>query len=183
MITGYVKQRVMEYAMELFNVVPKRDVVTWNAIISGYVLSGVHRKALEMYEEMTGSGKRPDEDWLLLDIWRKSISFFEEMKKMKFRPDEITFMGVLIASSHTGKVDEYNVQPNIKHCGCMVDLFGCAGLLDEAFKFIYSMEIEHNTIIWRILLAACRIRGNVELGRIANEQLLKLRQDESGDYV
>ncbi|KAL0332090.1 UNVERIFIED_CONTAM: Pentatricopeptide repeat-containing protein [Sesamum calycinum] len=116
------------------------------------------------------------------------------MRKRKLRPDEITFVGVLIACSHAGKVDEgrayfnlmkdvYNIQPNLKHYGCMVDLFGRAGLLNEAFEFIDTMEFEPNAIIWRTLLGACRIHCNVELGRRANEQLLKLRRDESGDYV
>lgn len=79
--------------------------------------------------------------------------------------------------------DGYNIEPNIRHYGCMVDMLGRAGLLDEAFKFIDSMVIEPNAIIWRTLLGACRIHGNVELGRRANVRLLKIRQDESGDYV
>jgi hypothetical protein len=45
------------------------------------------------------------------------------------------------------------------------------------------MEIEPNAIVWRTLLGACRIHGNVELGRRANEQLLEMRRDQSGDYV
>lgn len=255
--------------MELFNLVPKRDVVTWNAMISGYVLKGEHRKALEMYEEMRNAGECPDEVTMLsllsacanlgaldtgekihcsisemgegvlsiflgnalIDMYakcgnikkalavfhcmiekdatswnsiivglafsgymEKAISLFEDMRKRKLRPDEITFVGVLIACSHAGKVDEgrayfklmkhvYNIQPNLKHYGCMVDLFGRAGLLNEAFEFIDTMEFEPNAIIWRTILGACRIHCNVELGRRANEQLLKLRRDESGDYV
>ncbi|KAL2499922.1 Pentatricopeptide repeat-containing protein [Abeliophyllum distichum] len=167
LIDMYAKCGRTDKALDVFHCMREKDVSSWNSIIVGLAFTG--------YME-------------------KSISFFEEMKKMKFRPDEITFMGVLIACSHAGKVDEgrayfnmmrdeYNIQPNIKHCGCMVDLLGRAGLLDEAFKFIDTMDIELNAIIWRTLLGACRIHGNVELGRIANEQLLKLRQDESGDYV
>ncbi|BBH00297.1 Tetratricopeptide repeat-like superfamily protein [Prunus dulcis] len=45
------------------------------------------------------------------------------------------------------------------------------------------MEIEPNAIVWRTLLGACRVHGNVELGRRANERLLEMRRDESGDFV
>ncbi|CAA2956700.1 Hypothetical predicted protein [Olea europaea subsp. europaea] len=65
----------------------------------------------------------------------------------------------------------------------MVDLFGHAGLLDEVVKLMESIEIELNAIIWRTLPSACKMHANVKLGRTANEQLLKLRQDESGDYM
>lgn len=259
----------MECARELFDVVPKRDVVTWNAMISGYVESGEHKKALEMYKEMRSTGESPDEVTMLsllsactnlgaldvgkkihssisemgdgvlsvflgnslidmyakcgsmdkaLDVFQctrdrdvsswnsiivglaftgymdKSISLFEEMRKTKFEPDEITFIGVLIACSHAGRIDDgrayfnmmkdvYHIQPNVKHYGCMVDLLGRVGLLNEAFEFINTMEIEPNGIIWRTLLGACRIHGNVELGKHANAQLLRLGKDESGDYV
>ena len=79
--------------------------------------------------------------------------------------------------------NEYNIEPNIKHCGCMVDLLGRAGRLNEAFEFMDSMEIEPNAIVWRTLLGACIVHGNVELARRANEQLLEMRRDQSGDYV
>ncbi|KAI3835523.1 hypothetical protein MKW92_037824 [Papaver armeniacum] len=62
-------------------------------------------------------------------------------------------------------------------------MLGRAGLLEEAFEFSESMEIVRNPIIWRTLLGACRIHGNAELGKRANEQLLALRHDQSGGYV
>ncbi|KAM7516764.1 hypothetical protein LguiA_006347 [Lonicera macranthoides] len=74
------------------------------------------------------------------------------------------------------------MEANKRHYGCMVDMLGRAGLLLEAFHFVDTMEIEPNSIIWRMLLGACRIHGNMELGKHANEQLLKLRHNESGDY-
>ena len=116
------------------------------------------------------------------------------MTRSEIRPDEITFVGVFVACSHAGKVEEgrgyfnlmrseYRIKPNVKHYGCMVDILGRAGLLDEAFGVIETMEVEPNAVVWRALLGACRIHGNVELGRCANEQLLRMRGNESGDYV
>ncbi|CAN8299943.1 unnamed protein product [Cochlearia groenlandica] len=68
---------------------------------------------------------------------------FEEMQKLKVWPNEVTFIGVILACSHSGRVDvgrqyfslmkdTYNIEPNIKHYGCMVDMLGRAGLLEEA---------------------------------------------------
>lgn len=167
LIDMYAKCGSIERALRVFQGMRDRDVSTWNSIIGGLAFHG-HAE--------------------------ESIKMFMKMRRLKIRPTEITFVGVLVACSHAGKVEEgwgyfilmrneYGIEPNIRHFGCMVDLLGRAGRLNEAFEFIDSMEIEPNGIIWRALLGACRIHGNVELARRANERLLKMRKDHSGDYV
>lgn len=167
LIDMYAKCGSIEKALKVFHGMREKDVSSWNSIIGGLAFHG-HSK--------------------------ESICLFKEMMRIKIRPNAITFVGVLVACSHAGKVEEgrgyfklmmneYNIEPNIRHYGCMVDMLGRAGLLNEAFEFIDTMEMEPNGIIWRTLLGACRVHGNVELGRCASEQLLKLRRDESGDYV
>ncbi|XP_010550036.1 PREDICTED: pentatricopeptide repeat-containing protein At5g15300 [Tarenaya hassleriana] len=167
LIDMYAKCGSIERAMEVFRGMKDRDLSTWNSLVVGLAL---HGHAVE------------------------TIDMFNEMQSSKIRPNEVTFIGVLVACSHAGRVDEghryfslmrdvYNIQPNIKHYGCMVDMLGRAGLLNEAFEFAESMDIEPNATIWRTLLGACRIHGNVELGKQANENLLRMRSDESGDYV
>ncbi|CDY11719.1 BnaC06g13270D [Brassica napus] len=250
----------------------KKDVVTWNAMISGYVSCGFPKEALSIFKEMRDAGEHPDvvtvlsllsacadlgdsetgkrihlyvletasvsrsmyigtPVWnALIDMYAKcgsidsaiqvfrgmkerdlsswntlivglalhhaegSIEMFEEMQRLRVWPNEVTFIGVILACSHSGRVNEgrqyfrlmkdvYKIEPNIKHYGCMVDMLGRAGLLEEAFMFVESMEIEPNAIVWRTLLGACRIYGNVELGKYANEKLLSMRKGESGDYM
>lgn len=167
LIDMYAKCGSIERAIEVFLGMRDKDVSTWSTLIGGLAFHG---------------------------FAEESIALFREMRRLKVRPTEITFVGVLVACSHAGKVeegkkyfklmkDEYNIEPNIRHYGCMVDLLGRAGLLNEAFEFIDNMDIEPNAIIWRTLLGACRVHGNVELGRLANERLLNMRKDESGDYV
>lgn len=166
-IDMYAKCGSIRKAVEVFRGMKEKDTSTWNSIIGGLAFHG-HAK--------------------------ESIELFEEMRRERFSPDEITFVGVLVGCSHGGMVEEgrqyfhlmtneYGLQPNIKHYGCMVDILGRAGLLDEAFRFVETMEIEPNAIIWRTLLGACRVHGNVELGEQANKHLLRIRPDQSGDYV
>ncbi|KAL4581782.1 hypothetical protein LXL04_006310 [Taraxacum kok-saghyz] len=167
LIDMYAKCGQIKKALNIFNNMKEKVVTTWNSIIGGLAFHGHSSNA---------------------------INIFEKMRKLKITPNDITFVGVLVACSHAGKVQEgkkyfhlmkksYNINPNIKHYGCMVDILGRAGLLNEAFEFVKRMEIEPNDIIWRTLLGACRVHNNVELGKIANAELLKLRCGESGDYV
>ncbi|KAB2613787.1 pentatricopeptide repeat-containing protein [Pyrus ussuriensis x Pyrus communis] len=166
-IDMYSKCGSIERALEVFRRMRDKDVSSWNSVIGGLAFHG-HSE--------------------------ESVNLFKEMRRLKVRPNEITFVGVLVACSHAGKVEEgrgyfnlmrivYRIEPNIKHYGCMVDLLGRAGILNEAFEFIEKMEIAPNAIVWRTLLGACRVHGNVELGRRANERLLEMRRDESGDFV
>lgn len=54
--------------------------------------------------------------------------------------------------------------------GCMVDLLGRAGQLDEAEQFINSMPLEATASSWSSLLGACRIHGNLMVAERAAER-------------
>ena len=68
-------------------------------------------------------------------------------------PTNVAFPGNLSACTHAGLVsegwrffhqmkDEYRIEPKIEHYGCMVNLLGCAGHLDEAYELIQTMKID-----------------------------------------
>ncbi|CAN1296482.1 Pentatricopeptide repeat-containing protein At3g47530 [Linum perenne] len=126
---------------------------------------------------------------------REAIDAFGEMKKAGIQPDDQTFTGLLSACSHCGLLNEgmtffdrmskeFGMQPNIHHYGCMVDLMGRVGKLDQAYELIMSMkEVKPDPAIWRTLLAACRIHRHVMLGERVVEHLVELKAQEAGDYV
>ncbi|PRQ36023.1 putative pentatricopeptide [Rosa chinensis] len=64
--------------------------------------------------------------------------------------------------------------PHIVHYGCMVDLLGQAGRLEEAVDLIKHMSMEPNDVIWGSLLAECRTHKNIEVAAYAAEQISKL---------
>jgi pentatricopeptide repeat protein len=51
-----------------------------------------------------------------------------------------------------------------EHYTCMVDLLGHAGHLKEAENIIKAMPCKPDVAAWKVLLRACRIHGNVEMG-------------------
>nr|CAB3452878.1 unnamed protein product [Digitaria exilis] len=163
----YMKCGCLEIGRSIFNWIGRRrNVVSWNALISGYGIHGFGRESLQVFEEMTKEG---------------------------ISPNIITFVSVLGACSHAGLVEEgkhifesmveYNVTPRAEHYACMVDLLGRAGCLDEAMELIQSMRIEPTPQVWGSLLGACRIHGHVEYAEMACSHLFDLEPRNAGNYL
>ncbi|XP_017437066.1 pentatricopeptide repeat-containing protein At4g33990 isoform X2 [Vigna angularis] len=157
----------LEDAMSLFYEIPRETSVPWNAIISSLGIHGHGKEAVQLFKDMQADG---------------------------VKADHITFVSLLSACSHSGLVDEgqwcfdlmqkdYGVKPNLKHYGCMVDLFGRAGYLEKAHNLVNNMPIQADASIWGTLLSACRIHGNAELGTLALDRLLEVDSENVGYYV
>ena len=142
-------------------------VSPWNAIICGLAMHGHANLSLEI---------------------------FSDLQSRHIKLNSITFIGVLSACCHAGLVElgkrylkimknVYNIEPNIKHYGCMIDLLGRAGQLEEAEDLIRGMPMKADIVIWGTLLAACRTHGNVDIGERAAESLARLEPSHGAGRV
>lgn len=169
LLTMYARCGSLQSAEKMFDSLKKRDLVSWNALITGYGMHGQGDKAVSMFLRLLGDG---------------------------FRPNSVTFIAVLSACSHAGLIDEgleifnlmyrvYDVPPELIHYGCIVDLLGRGGYLHEAFHFINSMPIEPDASLWRALLSAtCQVRTNsIELVGPLFEKLVELEPMNEGNYI
>ncbi|CAK9166967.1 unnamed protein product [Ilex paraguariensis] len=167
LITMYSKAGSIIGARRIFNLILwNRDTVSWTSMIIGLAQHGLGEEAVELFERMLTVG---------------------------VQPDHITYVGVLSACIHVGLVeqgrsyyrmmkDRHGIEPTPSHYACMIDLFGRAGLLQEAHDFIENMPIEPDVIAWGSLLASCRAHKNVDLAKVAAERLLLIEPDNSGAY-
>eukprot|EP01018_Ginkgo_biloba_P001307 Gb_24666 [translate_table: standard] len=167
LVDMYAKCGNIGYARKLFDKMPQRDVVSWTVMIAGYAMHGCGKEALRVFEQMQHSGTNPD---------------------------QVTFLGVLSACCHAGLVDEgkqyfasmsqyYCITPAMEHYGCMVDLLGRCGHLDEAQYFINKMPIKPDATVWVCLLGACKIHNNIELGKHVAEFIFDLNPENAAPYV
>lgn len=163
----YCKCGSMEDARFEFARMVDKDVISWSTMIIGLAQNGFSHEALEMFQKMESSGTKPN---------------------------YITVVGVLFACSHAGLVDKgrsyfesmeksFGIKPGREHFGCMVDILGRAGKLDEAVKLIHRMEPEPDAVTWRTLLGACRIHRNMDLAAYAAKRVLNLDPDDAGTYI
>ena len=65
----------------------------------------------------------------------------------------------------------------------MVDILGFSGWLEEASDFIKQIPFEPTVSMWGALLGACRMHGNMDLGKLAAEKLFELDLHNSGAHV
>lgn len=167
LLNMYTKCGDLETAKVVFDSIENKDVTTWTSMITGYAIHGRANEALALFTAMTDS---------------------------KIAPNDVTFIGVLMACSHVAMVDDgkryfkimvndYGVKPRLSHFGCMVDLLCRAGLLQEAKDFILDMPMKPNAVLWRTLLSACSIRGDIDLAEETRGRLLEYDENLVGDDV
>lgn len=167
LVDMYAKCGAIQTARKLFDMMQERHVLTWNAMIDAYGTHGLGKEALDL---------------------------FNEMQKGDVKPNDITFLSVISACSHSGLVEEglyyfesmkedHGLEPSMNHYGAMVDLFGRAGRLDDAWNFIQEMPIKPGITVFGAMLGACKIHKNVVLGEKAADKLFELHPDEGGYHV
>ncbi|XP_050227901.1 pentatricopeptide repeat-containing protein At5g66520 [Mercurialis annua] len=167
LINMYAKCGSMQEALAVFNRIGKKNIFVWTALLYGFAIHGQGREALNLLMQMQVEG---------------------------LKPNLTTFTAILTACSYAGLVDEgksifdsmarvYGLNPTVEHYGCMVDLLGRAGLLKEAYDLIKEMPITPNAVILGTLLNACRIHGNVELGKQIAKYIIEIDPGHSGRYI
>lgn len=166
LVDMYAKCGYMKNARQVFELMPERNVVTWTALICGSAQNGFSKEALTLFETMQTAG---------------------------VRPNELTLTGILSACMHTGLVDEgrkyfkmieeLGLEPRIQHYGCMVDILGKAGRLDEAYEIIRTMRLEPNAVVWGSFLSACREHEQFEMAEKVIDQVLKMVKPENDGGV
>ncbi|KAF8015012.1 hypothetical protein BT93_H0716 [Corymbia citriodora subsp. variegata] len=167
LVAMYSKFGGINDCVKAFDQIDVPDLIGWTAMIMSYARHGIGEEALRL---------------------------FEIMKRKKIRPDPVTFVGVLSACSHSGLVEEgyfhfdsmvkdYGMEPNYRHYACMVDLLGRSGRLKEAESFISNMPIKPDALVWETLLAACKLHGDIELGKLAAKKITECEPSDAGAYV
>ncbi|XP_022730063.1 pentatricopeptide repeat-containing protein At2g34400-like [Durio zibethinus] len=169
LVDMYAKCGSLDDAKRVFENMPVKNEVSWNAMISALAFHGRSQEALLLFERMSTEG-------------------------MDACPNDVTFVGVLSACVHAGLVDvgwryfdlmslSYGLTPKIEHYSCMVDLLARAGQLYEAWDLIEKMPEKPDEIVLGALLGACQKCKNLDVSERVMQLLLQIEPSNSGNYV
>ncbi|XP_061375666.1 pentatricopeptide repeat-containing protein At4g39952, mitochondrial [Gastrolobium bilobum] len=166
LVDMYAKCGQLEKSRKIFDSIMEKDVICWNAMISGYRTNGYAESAVEI---------------------------FQHMEQTNVKPNGITFLALLSACAHAGLVEEgkclfskmqnFSVKPNLKHYTCMVDLLGRSGNLQEAEALVLSMPVSPDGGVWGALLSACKTYNQVEMGIRIAMYAIDSEPENDGYYI
>lgn len=167
LIHAYGRCGSMVDAQKVFDAYPQHEWVAWNALIAGYARVGDYEKTVQRFREMQRAG---------------------------IKADGVTFLSLISACSHAGLVGKgleyfnlmvqfHGISAGFEHYVCVLDLLCRAGLLWRAEELIINMPMEPGLPMWLSLLGSCRKFGNIELGRRAFDNSVRLEPQHAAAYV
>ncbi|KAL4614372.1 hypothetical protein ACB092_07G049400 [Castanea dentata] len=159
LIDMYSRMGKIEISKYIFNCMEQRDIVSWNTLITGYVISGCHDHALNLLNQMqrVELERYGDDDCV------------DENRILK--PNSVTLMTVLpgcsvLAALAKGKeIHAYAVRhllaSDVAVGSALVDMYGKCGCLNLSRRVFDQMPIK-NVITWNVLIMAYGMHGKGE---------------------
>ncbi|KAH7330821.1 hypothetical protein KP509_20G003600 [Ceratopteris richardii] len=148
LIDMYMKCGSILDARSVFDFVHDRNVVTWNALIRGYVECGLREEALTCFNQMESEGVAVD-----------AITCFSILKAC--HPLGVAFEGIKI---HTNIVS-FGLEQDLFVGSSLVSMYAKSGLLTEAVQVFDALACT-DVVTWTAFLSGCADQG-------AGEEVLK----------
>lgn len=146
LVNVYAKCGTMGYARKVFDNLPRRNVVSWTLLMSGYVKNSQPELAIGVFQEMLGVGSYPTNYTLGIVLNACSLLSAIELGKQIH-----------------GFILKYRIEHDASIGNALCSLYSKSGILDSAIKAFQRIE-EKNVISWTSVIAACGDNGNSAKG-------------------
>ncbi|XP_058739120.1 pentatricopeptide repeat-containing protein At5g03800-like [Vicia villosa] len=168
-VSMYFKCGNVDDAIKMFSGMSSTDIVSWNILISGYVMHRQGDKALEIWSKMREEGITPDEVTFILIIsaYRQTdLNLVDDCRS-------------LFDSMRT----VYHIEPTSQHYASFISVLGHWGLLEEALETINKMPFKPSAFVWRALLDGCRLHKNTMIEKWTVKNILALEPKDPSTYI
>ncbi|KAH7443614.1 hypothetical protein KP509_02G042200 [Ceratopteris richardii] len=143
-IDMYSKCGSLDDAYVVFRQLSQRELVSWNAIISGHLQHGLMQEVLDLFQEMKEECQVPD-----------TITILNVSKACGI-------LGYLDAAEQTHKFAEVSgLQFDLFLNNTLIDTYGKCGDVKAARKIFDGMQV-HDSVSWNALLTGYAQHGNVK---------------------
>ncbi|KAG6496191.1 pentatricopeptide repeat-containing protein At2g33760-like [Zingiber officinale] len=142
LVVFYAKSANLHIARKLFDRIPKRTVVAWNAMIAGYEQNGLAEEAVVTFRKMQEAGEEPD---------------------------STTLVSLLSACSHIGAfnlgqwVNDYiehkGLKVNVVLGTSLIHMYARCGHVEKARKVFDEMP-ERNIVTWTAMMSGYGMHGH-----------------------
>lgn len=169
LISMYSKCCHFSDAAKVFNTMREHDVVSWNSLISCYILQRNGDEALATWLRMNKECIKPDTITLALAI---SAYRYTESNKLSTCRDLFLSMETI-----------HGISPTTEHYTAFVRALGHWGLLEEAEETVNSMPFQPEVSVLRALLNSCRVHSNTSIAKRVGKLILSTKPDNPSEYI
>ncbi|XP_034672703.1 pentatricopeptide repeat-containing protein At5g61800 [Vitis riparia] len=177
LIHVYSVNKHLHHACQVFNETSLKDVVSYNALIGGFIKVGDTDRARRLFDEMP---IRDAVSWGTLlagyaqsgDLCMDAIQLFNRMLISTVRPDNIALVSALSACAQLGELEQgKSIHVYIKQNRIPINAFLSTGLVDlyakcgciETAREIFESSPDKNLFTWNALLVGLGMHGRGHL--------------------
>lgn len=141
LVAFYAKCGELGFARKVFDKMPKRSIVAWNAMISGYEQNGFCKDAVDLFNLMRKSG---------------------------VDPDSATFVGVLSACAQLGALElgswvhdyivTHGFEVNVVLGTALINMYARCGHVRKG-REVFDVMRERNVVAWTAMISGYGIHG------------------------
>ncbi|KAG2659464.1 pentatricopeptide repeat-containing protein At4g14850-like [Panicum virgatum] len=192
LVDMYTNDGFLDDARKVFDFMPKRDLILWNALISGCSHGGQHGEALSLFRRMRMEGLDLDVNRTTLAAVLKSTASLEAISHTRQVHALAEKIG-LLSDSHVinGLIDSYwkcdclNDAIRVFEEGCSDDIISSTSMItalsqsdhgEDAIKLFVQMlrkGLEPDPFVLSTLLNACASLSAYEQGKQVHAHLIK----------
>uniref|UniRef100_A0A5B7C9Q0 Pentatricopeptide repeat-containing protein n=1 Tax=Davidia involucrata TaxID=16924 RepID=A0A5B7C9Q0_DAVIN len=183
------------YARNMFDEMPSRNLVSWNAMLDGYAKCGDIDLGREVFELMP---ERDVVSWSSLidgyvkdEDYGEALAIFERMRFVGPQANEVTMVSVLCACAHLGALEQGRIMHRyIIENGLpltlvlrtsLVDMYAKCGAIQEALAVFHGVLLNQTDVLfWNAMIGGLAMHGFVleSLNMFREMQIVGITPDE-----
>ncbi|KAI0503445.1 hypothetical protein KFK09_014379 [Dendrobium nobile] len=147
LVDAYAKSSDMDSARQVFDETPRQNLVSWNALIVGYLHNGLFHKAISAFRELL------------------------QLADSTMKPDQVTLSGSLTASANSGELNFglgahsltiKTVPDSLAYVNnSLINMYSKCGRVNDARK-VFDQIGERDVVSWNIMMAGFVEREHFE---------------------
>ncbi|WOK92316.1 hypothetical protein Cni_G01007 [Canna indica] len=175
----YARCGKINLARMIFDLITEKDVVSWTAMMMGYVSFGQGNQAVALFEEMQGTGKEPDSLTIMALLQAHAqLGSLEPVKEIhgylqraSMVEDVATMNSLIITYAKCGRLDIAETVfgsmtgHELASWNTMIAAYGIHGYCRDALEMFNQMQRENvkpDELTFSSVLSACSHSGLVE---------------------
>ncbi|KAG6469117.1 pentatricopeptide repeat-containing protein At1g25360-like [Zingiber officinale] len=172
LVTLYSKDGKVNVAKRIFNDIRKKDIVSWNAMLSGYLNNGCVRDAVYMFKEMPQKNQLT---WMVMisgylhnGLAEECLKLFSHMMDKCVKPCDYTFAGAIAACGNLGALEhgrqlhaqliQYGYESGNSAGNALLTMYAKCGSMEAAhLAFLLMPNVDF--VSWNAMIAALGQHG------------------------